>query len=197
MLTTSECDSLGGDWYNGESCSNVVCSTSTCNDALVYQEPHDPKDSWFAGTSAYDPKNKMQFNRAEHVMLDTVSEITVWGFQLFNTAGKWSDCDATLSFHIRSYEDQSGLPGDITAESLYTTATNISSGDLYGGLYELIQWNINFTATNVEHLAVQSISKSDECWFLWMSSEIGDSISAVNAGSGWSYEPYDLSICVK
>jgi hypothetical protein len=56
---------------------------------------------------------------------------------------------------------------------------------------------MDFVAANVDHLGVQSVSTGAGCWFLWMSSGTGDSLSSVNSGSGWALDPNDLSICVE
>lgn len=196
-LTTAECSSLNGTWFNGELCSVVDCTEDPCSNSTITQEPHGPAEVWFAGTSANDPKNNMTINRAELVMLDSVSRLTVWGFQLFYDKSGWNDCDATIVFDIKAYEDSAGMPGDVTDESLLTSATRIPTGEIYGGMYELSQWNMDFSSTNVDHIAVQSVSTGAGCWFLWMSSGLGDSISSLNTGSGWTIDPNDLSICIE
>ena len=196
-LTNAECDSIGGSWFNGDSCFDVSCIADTCIDAVFSQDVHSDKEVWFAGTSAYDPINGITFNRAEYVMLDAMEAITVWGLQLFLDNADWIECDSTLSFNVQSYEDAAGLPGNLVSQSLNTSASRVATGQLYGGMYELMQWDIQFSATNVDHLSVQSISKGDDCWFLWMSSPSGDSLSAVNFGNDWSFDQFDLSICIK
>lgn len=196
-LTNSECSSLGGEWFNGELCKDLNCAAGSCENAVFTQNVHGVKDAWFSGTSAYDPSNQMLFNRAEFVMVDAMQAVTVWGFQLFLDNSKWIECDTTLAFNIRTYSDIDGLPGAVTTEALSTPAVSNATGELYGGQYELMQWDMGFIATNVEHLGVQSISKGEGCWFLWMSSGSGDSLSAVNAGSGWSFQQNDLSICIE
>ncbi len=196
-LTTAECDSVNGDWFNGEACSTVECIDNPCSNASFVQEPHGPTDVWFAGSSANDPKNNMVLHRSELVMLDSVTRLTVWGFQLFYDESGWNQCDSTLAFDIHAYADDAGLPGTMTAESLQTPAKKLSTGVLYGGMYELHQWNMDFAATDVDHLSVQSVSEGEGCWFLWMSSGSGDSLSSVHAGSGWSFDPNDFSICIE
>jgi len=196
-MTAAECDTLNGNWFNGEVCSDVDCTENPCSNSSTVQEPHIPGDVWFAGTSANDPKNNMIINRAELVMLDSVTSIRVWGFQLFYNKSGWNECDATIVFDLRAYEDVFGLPGTMTTESLNTPGIRIPTGEIYGGMYELSQWNMDFVAANVDHLGVQSVSTGAGCWFLWMSSGTGDSLSSVNSGSGWTLEPNDLSICVE
>jgi hypothetical protein len=110
--------------------------------------------------------------------------------------GQWSACEAEYLFTIRSYRDEKGVPGTIDRESTGTLATTTPTGILYAGVYELMQWEMEFLDVNVEHIGVQSESDGLDCWFLWLSSGEGDSVSSVNTGNGWSQEGYDLSICV-
>jgi hypothetical protein len=139
----------------------------------------------------------MNYTRAEYVNLASTTAVTVWGLQAYFDGSGWSNCDSDYEFTVRAYEDIKGLPGPVTAESMQTLATKTATGTLYGGVYELMQWDIPFKAINVEHLSIQAESDGLNCWFLWLSSGSGDASSTVNIGSGWIIENFDLSICIE
>lgn len=190
-LTDEECQIYEGVWNVDQLCQDISCNQLSC------QEAHSPTDNWFVGTSALDLSNAMEMERAELVNLAEISTVKVWGFQLFFTGTQWIDCSTDFDFHVRSYSDALGLPGKLSEESLYTPATKTSTGQLYGGVYELMEWEIPFSATNVEHLSVQSSSEELQCWFLWMSSGEGDSSSSVSYGDSWFFDSHDFSICAQ
>jgi hypothetical protein len=188
-LSEVDCLSNSGVWSSGELCQDITCNSLSC------QEVHSPSDNWYAGTSAIDNQNNMQNQRAELVNLAEISSVKVWGFQYFFTGSQWVDCSSDFDFHVRSYLDNNGLPGKLSKESLDTPATKTATGQLYAGIYELMEWEIPFTDTNVEHLSIQSSSEGLDCWFLWLSSGSGDSSSALLDGGNWTLQDYDLSIC--
>jgi hypothetical protein len=160
------------------------------------QTPHSPEDSWQVGNASSDSSNGISYIRTEHVSVSTLNTITVWGFQAY-LDGSWSSCNANYAFTIRTYEDDNNVPGPLVSEDYQVAATMTSTGTLYAGVYELIQFDLPFQSTNVEHISVQSESDGHNCWFLWLSSGSGDGISYVNTGSGWTISYSDLSICVE
>jgi len=191
-----QCADLGGSWYLGETCKTANCSGIPCHSSLITQSPHSPSDSWYAGKSSYDGSSS-EYTRAEFVNVPAIEMVTVWGLQAYFDGSTWTGCDADFLFTVRSYEDNQGLPGPIVDESYQTPAKRTATGILYAGVYELMRWDIPFQTMNVEHISVQSESADLSCWFLWLSSGSGDSLSGVNDGSGWLYEYYDLSICIE
>ena len=187
---------FNGDWQEDENCSTFSCEDILCHSSVFVQTPHTSTDDWFASNSSIDSSQSVEYNRAEFVNVAASSKITVWGFQAHFDGGQWSACEAEYLFTIRSYRDKKGVPGTIDRESTGTLATRTATGILYAGVHELIQWEMEFLDVNVEHVGVQSESDGLDCWFLWLSSGEGDSVSSVNTGNGWSHEGYDLSICV-
>jgi hypothetical protein len=125
-----------------------------------------------------------------------VSKVTVWGFHAHFDGSQWSSCDSAMEFTLRSYADAGGVPGKQTYEQVNTVSTTVGTGILYAGLYELIQCEMEYNDTNVEHLSVQAQTEGLDCWFLWMSASEGDGASSVSTGSNWTYENVDLSICI-
>jgi hypothetical protein len=61
-----------------------------------------------------------------------------------------------------------------------------------------MEWNMDFSATNVDWIAAQSASDGLDCWFLWISSGTGDGVSAYDDGTGWAASyAFDLAVCVE
>jgi hypothetical protein len=194
--TELQCADIGGEWLYGETCKTFDCESIPCFSSIFTQVAHAPEEDWFAGNSSYDGPSS-QFNRAEYVNVPEMSSLSVWGLQAYFNGSTWSGCEDVTLFSVRSYEDVSGLPGPLVDESLLISATKTATGTLYAGVYEKVQFDLDFTAMNVEHISVQSESEGVDCWFLWLSSGSGDGISTVNSGAGWVYEYTDLSICIE
>jgi hypothetical protein len=163
----------------------------------VSQNVHGVDDGWSAGTSTYDPTGAADYERAESVNLASMTDLSVWGLQLFYS-GAWGACSTDYGFNVRAYDDAGGSPGAMSAEALNAPAVKTATGDLYAGLYEGFRWDIDFPASDVGWLGVQSASDGLGCWFLWMSSGIGDGSSALSTdGGAWDMSyAFDLAICV-
>jgi hypothetical protein len=196
-LTSADCATAGGTWVQGESCGTYACPQPACPGAQVSQNVHGVDDGWSAGTSTDDPTGGAVYERAESVNLASMSDLSVWGLQLFFDGAAWGGCATDYGFNVRAYDDAGGLPGAVSAEVLNTPAVKTATGDLYAGLYEGFRWDIDFPASNVGWLSVQSASDGLSCWFLWMSSGIGDGSSAIDDGTGWNTGyAFDLALCV-
>jgi hypothetical protein len=197
-MTAADCGAAGGTWVQGESCATYACPQPACPGAQISQNVHGVDDAWSAGTSTYDPTNGATYNRAETVNLASMSDLSVWGLQLFYSGG-WGACAGgeDYGFNVRAYDDGGGMPGAMSAEALDVTAVKTSTGDLYAGAYEGFRFDMDFAASNVGWIAVQSASDGVGCWFLWMSSGVGDGDSALDDGTGWVMGyGYDLSLCI-
>jgi hypothetical protein len=159
------------------------------------QSPHTVDEGWTAATSAVDTAVGIEYVRAESVGVTSMSGMTVWGVELMYSGG-WVACSGggISTFNVRAYADGGGLPGTETATSDGVVATATGTGNLYAGLYELVQYDMSFAATNVDWLGVQS-SDGQNCLFLWMSSGAGDASSALDDGTGWVADTFDLSVC--
>jgi len=191
-MTEADCATFGGNFMgNGTDCSTTDCADMPC------QYPHGVDDGWSAGTSTDDPSGGIYYNRAEFVNADAMNGVTVWGLQLFYS-GSWASCGTDFGFNVRAYDDDgASSPGTLTTESLNVPATKVATGQLFSGVYELMEWNMKFQATNVDWLAAQSASDGLNCWFLWMSSGTGDGTSAFDDGTGWVSYAYDLAVCTE
>ncbi len=194
--TQVDCEAVDGVWILGENCTTFNCDDIPCNSAIFTQNPYGPAEPWYAYNSSYDPANG-DYVCAEQVDVATSNTVTVWGFPLYLNGSIWQTCDGTYDFNLRAYDDNNGYPGQITAESLQTPATKVATGTLYGGEFELMRWEMDFNAVNVEHISVQSDSDGLTCWFLWATSGTGDGRSMQHDGDGWSMKLDDLSICIE
>jgi len=196
-MTVADCGAAGGTWVEGESCATYACPQPACPGAQVSQNVHGVDDGWSAGTSSDDPTNSAVYNRAELVNLASMADLSVWGLQLFNDGTAWSACGTDYGFNVRAYDDAGGMPGALSYEALDVTAVKTATGDLYAGLYEGYRFDMDFAASNVGWIGVQSASDGLSCWFLWMSSGIGDGDSALDDGTGWVMGyGFDLALCI-
>jgi hypothetical protein len=93
-------------------------------------------------------------------------------------------------------DDGTGLPGAIVAQDVAITPIRTGTGTLYNGVYELFSYEFSFVSSAFDHISVQSNSDGLDCWFLWMNSSMGEGISTVDSGTGWSISNEDLSICI-
>ncbi len=199
-MLQGDCIAQFGTWYLDAPCADVICTTIGCENPLFLQLPSEDSDEWFAGTSSSDSTIDIYYEVAEYVNIASSNSVKVWGFQLaFDPIlFEWNECDLDYLFNIRTYIDEQGVPGPLVIESLYVPAVKIQTGQLYAGEYELMQWNIPFVATNIEHISIQSNSEGIDCWFLWMNSQEGDGLSSRNQqGSGWIADENDFSICIE
>jgi hypothetical protein len=90
------------------------------------------------------------------------------------------------------------MPGAVSSEALDAPAVKTATGMLYAGLYEGFRFDMDYVATNVDWIGLQSASDGLNCWFLWMSSGIGDGSSALStSGGAWDMTyAYDLALCI-
>jgi hypothetical protein len=196
----ADCLAFGATFMGeGTVCAEVNCDIQPpgCPDGVIFgQDVAGVDDAWTAGTSTDDPGYPVYYERAESVYVDSMSAVTVYGLQLY-FSGAWAGCDTDFDFNIRSYADGSGLPGTLNAEALDVPATKTDTGEIYAGVYPLMKWDMDFAATNVDWISLQSASAGLDCWFLWMSSGAGDGSSAIDSGTGFAVEAFDLNICIE
>jgi hypothetical protein len=196
-MTEVDCGTAGGSWNAGETCATFACPQPACPGAQVSQNVHTVDDGWSAGTSSNDPTGGAVYTRAELVNLASMSDLSVWGLQLFYDGAGWVGCTTDYGFNVRAYDDAGGMPGAESASALNVAAVKTATGDLYAGAYEGFRFDMDFAATNVGWVSVQSESDGLGCWFLWMSSGIGDGDSALDDGTGWVMGyGFDLSLCI-
>ena len=195
-MTNADCGAAGGTWVEGESCATYACPEPACPGGQVSQNVHGVDDGWSAGTSTMDT-GVADYMRAESVNLASMSDVSVWGLQLY-FSGSWAACSNDYGFNVRAYDDAGGMPGAVSSEALDVAAVKSATGMLYAGLYEGFRFDMDFAATNVDWIGLQSASDGLNCWFLWMSSGIGDGSSALSTdGGAWDMSyAFDLALCI-
>ena len=200
-MSESDCQSLSGAWTTDTFCVNIVCQEPLCPNATVSQSPYANSDAWQARSSADDPTNDYFYESAANVQVSAMSSFTIWGIEAANLGG-WQSCNNLNTFKITTFaDDGAGLPGSILDQVLSFTPTRTPTGEIFGGEYELIQYEFEISTAAFDHISVQSNSDGLDCWFLWMCSPNGDGTSSTNDGSGWfQLDPDDiddLSICIQ
>ena len=194
---SDDCWVSGGTWVQGESCSTYACPEPACPGGQVNQNVHGVDDAWSAAVSAID--GATDFMRADLVNVPSMGDFTFWGLQLFYN-GSWVACTGgdDYGFNVRTYDDAGGAPGAMSSEALDSPAVKYATGDLYAGIYESFRFDMNHSASNVGWIGVQSASDGVECWFLWMSSGVGDGYSALSTDGGpWDVSTFvDLALCI-
>jgi hypothetical protein len=200
-MSEIDCQALSGAWSTDEFCVNIECEQPYCPNAIVSQSPYANSDAWQARISADDPTNGEFFESAANVQVAAMSSFTVWGIEAANLGG-WQACSNLTTFKITTFaDDGAGLPGSILDQVLSLTPTRTATGEIFGGDYELIQYEFLISTAAFDHISVQSNSEGLDCWFLWMCSPNGDGTSSSNYGNGWfQLDPDDiddLSICIQ
>jgi len=201
-MSETDCQALSGAWTTDEFCANIVCEQPLCPNAVVSQSPFPSSDpTWRVRTSADDPANGYFFESAANVQVTSMSSFTIWGIEAINVSS-WETCNNLDTFTVTIFEDDgAGLPGIIVGEQLSLIPIRIPTGELFGGVYELIQYEFTYATGAFDHISVQSNSDGLDCWFLWMCSPNGDGTSSTNYGDGWfQLDPEDindLSICIE
>ncbi len=196
-MTAADCGTAGGTWMQGESCATYACPQPACPGGQVSQDVHGVNDGWSAGTSTID--GATDYMRADLVNVASMGDFSVWGLKLFYNGG-WGACaaGADYGFNVRTYDDAGGSPGAMSSEALDVAAVEYATGDLYAGIYEGFRFDMTHSASNVGWLGVQSASDGVGCWFLWMSSGVGDGFSALSeSGGAWDVSyAFDLALCI-
>ena len=172
---------------------------------LFGQPVHLPDDSWTAGVSDLRTgSGYSQLIRYENFsgVTSEICDIHWWGLSL---SYPWTACDEDpMSFEIIFYNNVAGanLPDVDNPVCTYNvTLARQETGLLYAG-YPLYYWGTTLSpccAITNGWVSIQGTSVgSPDCWFLWMSSGVGDAASLlydVDTGT-WTTEDFDLSICL-
>jgi len=168
---------------------------------LAGQIPHLPAQSWTAGVSdlrgasPYGPVIRFESYAGAN---QPVCDIHFWGLSL---SYPWASCNEDpMTFEIKFYPDSLGYPGT-PACTYVRTISRQATGLLYS-VYPLYQWGTildpccTLTSGWVSIQGV-SIGTPQDCWFLWMSSSVGNGASWRLDPTGlWAIESFDLNYCL-
>ena len=171
-----------------------------CPDGSLFSQPTmTPSDGWSAGTSEINA-NGSNYLRAENFsgVVGDICDIHWWGLDVFNTGTAWVDCtDSDPTFEIKFYQDAAGVPGAEVC-SYMVTATVTPTGLFYAG-FELNYYSVDLLAPCCQltggWVSIQGFGDTD-CWFLWMSSSVGDGSSYFNNNGVPETYLYDNSLCL-
>ncbi len=185
-------------WLDCTPCLSVppACPENTTFGQVV----HLPEEAWTAGVSdlrtgsGNDPL--IRYDSFSGVTSPTC-EIHFWGLSLMNP---WAECDEDpMTFEIKFYQDAAGVPG---AEMCFNTVTVARQGtgltylDFPLYYYSAILDPCCYIADGWVSIQGTSVGSPTDCWFLWMSSGMGDGMSLMWDGSVMLEEAFDLSMCL-
>jgi len=185
--TSDECAALGGSWNSSGDCSTVTCPVLiTCEGDG--NGPTGIDGAWTAGTS----DTGAGYLRAADCAGQS-GTLTVWGLEL-SYSGGFGDCTSPLtSMVITTYD-----AGWNVLSETSIAANGVPTGDVYAGLYDLMEYETGISVSGAAYVGVASESGGEgECWFLWMSADAGTSyVNDVAAGAGWAAEAFGVGYCL-
>ncbi len=187
--TTNTLSGLGVGRQGGDTCPP---------DALYTQNVDGPGAVWSAFTSAITSSFAYKVYENFSGVSGQICDIHWWGLSLLYSGG-WYACDPTgVTFEIKFYQDNAGLPGAEVC-SYTVTPTITGTGSFYAG-YELFYFHVPTlapcTALSSGWVSIQSQLNTNDCAFLWMSGTGGDGDSLQWDGSAYAHTNYDLGLCL-
>ena len=166
-------------------------------DALFDQPPHWPAESWSAATSDVNPGYLVYENYSG--VNGPICDIHFWGLNAYQPGTGWVPCDENpMTFEIKFYTDAAGTPGaEVCSYTL--SIPGMPTGQLYSG-FELYEYSADLDPCCVLDsgwVSIQGINSDPNCWFLWMSSSVGDGDSLQDDGTGTLVSTgYDRALCL-
>ncbi|MCP4582018.1 MAG: T9SS type A sorting domain-containing protein [candidate division Zixibacteria bacterium] len=139
-----------------------------------------PDDSWNFVTSDVEVGPYKVYDNFFCEDETQICGMTWWGLDLEYNSG-WFECDEVEpEFEISFYPDLGNAPdyGNPTC-TFYVTPNRTNTGIMYGGSYELIEYQVDFDEccqVNGGWVSVQGMT-FDGCSFLWAASFDGDALS--------------------
>jgi len=194
VIEQAPCVSEGHTWLGANTTCAECPSLPTCptTGVLVSQPPHDP----IAEPSAYTSENASVFRRSENFsgVTGPISALTWWGLDMRPVGNGFVECvEGDNTFNIVFSHDAAGQPGGQVC-SYNLVATRTPTGHTYNGA-QLNEYHVDLPSPCVLTRGwVTIVGLGDEtCWFLWMSSPIGDNLSHC---SGCTVGPASVNLAV-
>jgi hypothetical protein len=194
LLEEDDCVDEGGSWQGANTqCGNCPSPPQCPKGSLFAQDP-EPPTGFLAGTS----EESSNLRRAEYFdqVPGAIDAITWWGLDMIPIPpNQWMKCaESDPTFKITFHKDAGGLPGDVVC-SYTLLATRTPLGISYLGS-ELNEYQVQLPSPCAMVRGWISIVGLGDpnCWFLWMSSGVGES---------WcdhcipSQQGIDLSVCLQ
>ena len=144
---------------------------------LFEQPPHGPSDTWASFTSAYDPSYP-----ADYLVYENFWNVTgdICDLHWYGKSGTpvWERCDPEgMIFDITFYANNAtGMPGEIVC-SYENVSPKISYYSDFPGYLEGYYFETDLNPCcqlRDGWVSIQSQGSDNGCWFLWLSSAVGD-----------------------
>lgn len=124
-----------------------------------------------------------------------ICDIHWWGFSMFWTGEGWNPCDpAGMTFDVTFYRDEAGEPGAVACSYRDITYSITPTGIMYewwgGYVHELLYFEAQLESCcelSNGWVSVESTGSDNGCWFLWMNSPDGNSVSLQYGGGDVFY----------
>jgi hypothetical protein len=170
---------------------------TTCPDGSILSQPVETVD-WAVASSELDP----DFTAYQYFtdLSAPIGGITFWGGNLIY-AGDWSACDTEdpMTFAIKFYEDNAGIPGNEVASYLPTLA-RVSTGIPLGSYGDFYIYQFTFDQIvnlNNGWVSIVGQTASPNCWFMWASTSEPSAFPYLQwDGAEFSVGDYGLSMCL-
>jgi hypothetical protein len=174
------------------------CPEDTLNNPPIGQPGHSASDPWWSGATS-DSDAGAGYVRYESFagVAEPICDLHWWGFDRWYDGAQWVECDEDpMTFDINFYTDVGGQPGAVACS--YTLAVPRTYFGDYGGrdLFEYATTLDPCCTLTDGWVSIQGLDGDPNCWFLWLTSGVGDGTSLIWDGS--TLEPYesDLSLCL-
>jgi len=175
----------------------------TCNSGFTYaQPPHATPDNWKAVTS---DAAAGYWGFDEYSAGAPVCAIEFWGCDATWDGTYWQECtEDPAQFLINFYANNGGFPGALVA-SYTVTPVRQPTGAYFPPIGELNKYTAELSPCCplqfgwVSIVGISSGGTPANCWFLWMSSPVGDTRSfQYNVQSGFLVrQPFDRAFCLQ
>jgi hypothetical protein len=187
--------------YLPEDFGSWECPTTNM---LFGQPPHTPSEMWSAGTSEADVNgsNYKLFESFENA--GEITDIHFWGWKavLNEQTNQWENClEEPMTFLIEFWlDDGTGSP-NIAPGPVYSYNINIVGlymDSLYWGYINAYEWSAVFPVPCTLSSGFVSIQGQldPDCWFLWLSSPVGDGHSWMMKNGRLNDYEFDNSFCL-
>ena len=166
--------------------------------ALFGQTPPDPNGNWDAVTSAITSSFAYKVYDNFYNVSDAIGGLHWWGFNLHD-AGGGSPCDPTgMTFEVAFYADNAGYPGPAVSSCLVVPAV-ASTGLSYMGwplYYFSVDELLPCAMLRTGWVSIQSQLNPADCAFLWMITQMGDTLGFLEDGGVLLPLGYSFAYCL-
>jgi len=201
MTTRFECDSLRGMWNYTLTCDSACPHRPGCppDTSLFAQYPHLPEETW----SGILSEVSQGLRAYENYWVETpILDFHFWGLNV--ASGTSDSCrEDPMPFSIGFFPDSAGYPASAAICSYEVNLAPTATGLRYfllGRTFEMLYYSTDLTppcSLLSGWVSVQGVGNPN-CWFLWISSPIGN-----RASLRWEDEyeeyypmPFDLAVCL-